>query len=160
MLWLIAPLVIALLAFLAGFRKTALAVVVAAAIAGASIYGLNEQAQQRAETRIPASEFSLENVAVRHTFDSSYELTGRLNNRSATYQVDGINLNVKLRDCRTGDASQCVAAGEAQGHAAVTVPPGASRDFTATLYLGKGHRRPKGTLAWDYEIESVTAKRP
>jgi hypothetical protein len=161
MLWLIAPLVTALLVFVAGFRKTALGLVVAAVIAGALIYRLDEQAQQRAETRIPASEISLENVVVRHTFDSSYELTGRLKNGSSTYQVDGITLDVKLRDCRTGETSQCVAAGEAERtHAGVMVPPGESRDFRATLYFGKGHRRPKGTLAWDYEIESVTAKRP
>jgi hypothetical protein len=159
-LWLIVPLVIALLVFVAGFRKTALGLVIVAVIAGALIYRLDEQAQQRAESRIPASEISLENVAVRHTFDSSYELTGRLKNGSPTYQVDGITLNVKLRDCRIGDASECVAASEAEVHAAVTVPPGESRDFTATMYFGKGHRRPKGTLAWDYEIESVTAKRP
>ena len=155
MLWLIAPLVLALLAFVAGFRKTALGVVVAAVIAGASIYVLNERAQQRAETRISASEFSLENVMVRHTFDSSYELTGRLKNGSSTYRVDGITVNVKLRDCRTGDAARC----EDEGHAAVQVPPGESRDITVTLYFGKGHRRPKGTLAWDYEIRSVTASR-
>jgi hypothetical protein len=160
MFWLIAPLVIALVAFLGGFRKTALGGVVAAMIAGASIYFLDERAQQRAESRIPVAEISLENVVVRQTFDSSYELTARLNNRSSTYQVDGIALSVKLRDCRTSDTAQCVSAGEAPGQAAVTVPPGESREFTATLYLGKGHRRPKGTLAWDYQIESVTAKRP
>jgi hypothetical protein len=160
MLWLLAPLVLALLVFVAGFRKIALGVLIATAIAGASIYLLTEQTQQRAETRIPASEIALENVAVRQTFDASYELTGRLKNGSSTYQVQGISLNVKLRDCRTGDASQCVSAGEAEARAAVTVPPGESRDFTATMFLGKGHRLPKGTLAWDYEIESVTAKRP
>ena len=160
MLWIIIPLVMAVIAFIAGYRRTALGLLVASAIAGASIYLLTEQTQQRAETRLSASEISLENVTVRHTFDASYELTGRLKNASAIYQVFGITLNVKLRDCRTGDASQCVAAGEAEARAAVTVPPGESRDFTATMYLGKGHGRPKGRLAWDYEIASVIAKRP
>ena len=160
MLWLIAPLVLSLLLFVAGFRKTALGLVVAALIAGASIYHLDEQAQQRAQTRIPASEISLENVTVRQTFDSSYELTGTLKNGSSIYRIDGISLKVKLRDCPVGGATQCVAAGEAQPYAAVTVPPGEARNFTATMYFGKGHPPPKGTLAWDYEIESVTAKRP
>jgi uncharacterized membrane protein len=159
MFWLIAPLVIAVLLFLRGFRKSALGVVVVALIAAAVVYYLNERAQERAETRISASEISLENVAVRQTFDASYELTGRLKNGSSTYQVTGISLNVKLRDCRKGNATQCEAAGEAAGQAGITVPPGESRDFTVTLYFGKGHRPPKGTLAWDYEIESVTAKR-
>ena len=156
MLWVIAPLVIALIAFIAGFRKTALGLVVVALIAGVAIYVLTEQTQQRAETRISASEFSIENVAVRHTFDASYELTGRLKNGSSTYQIHGITLKVKLRDCRAGETSQC----EAEARAAVVVPPGESRDFTATMYFGKGHRRPKGTLAWDHEIVSVIAKRP
>jgi hypothetical protein len=78
MFWLIAPLVIAVLLFLRGFRKSALGVVVVALIAAAVVYYLNERAQERAETRISASEISLENVAVRQTFDASYELTGRL----------------------------------------------------------------------------------
>jgi hypothetical protein len=160
MLWLIAPLVISLLVFVAGYRKTALGLVVAAVIAGAVLYALDEQAQQRAETRIPASEISLENVTVRQTFDSSYELTGRLKNGSSTYQIQGITLKVKLRDCPVGNAAQCVAAGEAEARAPVTVPPGQARNFTATMYLGKGQPEPKGTLAWDYEIASVTARRP
>jgi hypothetical protein len=157
MLWIIIPLVMAIFAFAAGYRRTALGLIVAAALAGASIYLLTEQTQQRAETRISTSEISLENVVVRHTFDASYELTGRLKNSSSTYQIQGITLNVKLRDC---NATRCVAAGEAEARAAVTVPPGESRDFTATMYFGKGHSRPKGTLAWDYEIASVIAKRP
>src|SRR4051812_6563199 len=119
MLWLIAPLVIAVVLFLAGFRKTALGLVVAGVVVGASIYGLNERTQQRAESRISVSEISLDNVAVRHTFDSTYELTGRLKNSSSTYQVDGITLNVKLRDCRTDDPSKCGAAGQAAAQAAV-----------------------------------------
>jgi hypothetical protein len=160
MLWLIAPLVIALLAFAAGFRKTALGLVVAAVIAGASIYHLDEQAQERAEARIPASEIALENVTVRQTFDASYELTGTLKNGSSSYQVQGITLRVKLRDCAIGGAGRCVAAGEAEPYAAVTVPPGGARNFTATMYFGKGHPRPQGTLAWDYEIRSVIARRP
>ena len=157
MLWIIIPLVMAVVAFIRGYRRTALGLLAAAAIAAAAIYLLTDQTQQRAETRIPPSQITLENVVVRHTFDASYELTGRLKNGSSTYQVHGITLNVKLRDC---DASRCEAAGEAQARAAVTVPVEASRDFTATMYLGKGHRRPKGTLAWDYEIDAVIAKRP
>ena len=159
MLWIIAPLVAAVIAFAMGYRKTALALVISAVIAGILIYTLVEQTQQRAESRISVSEISLDNVVVKHTFDASYEVTGRLKNGSSTYQVDGMALNVKLRDCRPGDASQCAAFGEARGHATVSVPPGESRAFTATLYFGKGHPRPKGTLAWDYEIESVIARR-
>jgi hypothetical protein len=155
MLWIIAPLVVAVIAFAAGYRKTALGFVIAAGVAAVAIYGLVERTQQRAESRITVSEISLGNVAVRHTFDASYEITGKVKNGSATYQLDGIALKVKLRDCIPGDASQC----EAQGHATVTVPPGESRDFRATLYFGKGHRPAKGALAWDYEIEAVTARR-
>lgn len=159
MYWIIAPLVIVAFLFAAGFRKAALGLLIVAVVAGALIYRHNEQVQQRASTRISASEISLENVAVTRTFDASYELTGEIKNKSDTYRVDGISLKVKMRDCSPKDASQCVVAGEAAAHAPVTVPPQQTRAFTATLYFGKSHRQPKGTIVWDYEIETIMAKR-
>ena len=59
MAWLIAAIVVVSVVFLAGFRKLALGLVVAALIGGLSLYQYNEQ-QQRASTRIPVSEVVIE----------------------------------------------------------------------------------------------------
>ena len=159
MLWLIVPVIVIAVVFIAGHRKTALGLLVVAIIAGGLIYRYDLHLEQQATTRISAAEIGLENIAVRRTFDASYELTGRIRNNSETYRIDGIGFTVKMRDCPGTDAAQCVVTGVATANVTVTVPPREARDFTGALYYGKGHKPPKGTLAWDYEITAITAQR-
>jgi len=160
MAWLIVvAIVVVFLVFMAGYRKSALALVVAALIGGVALYQYNERRQQRATTRIAASEIAVENIAFRPTYRSSYDASGTIRNNSETYTLDGIRLEVTMRDCRGKDKSTCVVIGKAATYAAVTVPPHEVRDFTASLYFGSDRVKPKGTLAWDYEITPVTAKR-
>jgi len=159
MLWLIGPIVVVVLVFLAGYQKVALGLLVASVIAGGLIYQRREQTQDHATTRISVSEIALESISLRPTFDASYELTGRIKNNSETYRIDGVHFNVAVSDCRANDISTCVVAGEAATHVVVTVPPQQARNFTGTLYFGRSHRRPKDTLAWNYEITAIVAKR-
>lgn len=159
MLWLIVPVILVAIVFVAGHRKTALGLLVGATIAGGLIYRYDLHLEQQATTRISASEIGLENIAVRLTFDASYELTGRIKNKSETYRIDGISFAVMMRDCLGPDASKCVMTGTANSVITITVPPQESRDFTGTLYYGKSYKPPKGTLAWDYEITAITANR-
>ncbi len=159
MFWLIGPLIIVVLVLVAGYRKTALGLFVGVIIAGILTYWLTLEVQEHAATRISVSEIGLDKVAFRRTFDASYELTGRITNKSETYRIDGVSFTVKMRGCAPADPSNCVDAGEAIAHVAVAVPPLETRGFIGTLYFGKGHKEPKGTLAWDYEISAIMAKR-
>lgn len=159
MLWVIAPLAIVVLVFLAGFRRTALGLLVAALIAGGLIYRHIGKVQEQAESRIPAADIELGNVDVRRTFDSTYEITGRIKNLSETYRIDGISFNVTVSDCAGKGESACTVLGRATTHVTLTVPPLESRNFTGVLYYGDTHRPAKGRLAWKYEIEAITARR-
>ena len=159
MVWLIAAIGIVSAVFLAGFRKVALGLAVAALIGGVSLYQYNKQQQRRASTRITVSEVVIEHIALKPTFRSSYDVTGRIRNNSDAYRVDGISLAVTLRDCQGKDKSGCVVIGKATSNAPVTVPPQQARDFIASFYFGGDQIAPKGTLDWSYEITAITAKR-
>lgn len=160
MLWLIVPLLVVVVLFFAGFRKTAGAVLVAALIAAGVLYWLDDVSDQRSMSRISSAEAFLKDVKVRRTFDSTYELTGTMINKSAEYEVDGITIAVRLRDCRSAGETECEGIGEATADVRVSVPPGQANRLVATFYLGKEHRPAKGTLAWDHEITAIRASRP
>jgi hypothetical protein len=159
MFWIIGPIVIIVLVFLRGFRKTALGLLVGAVIAGALVYRHIHSVERQAAARMSVAEISVQNVAVRRTFDSSYELTGTIRNNSAAYRVDAVSFDLAIRDCPPGQTLTCVIIGKTAVRVPVTVPPKQLRDFTATLYFGKAHTPAKGTLAWNYEVTAVFASR-
>jgi hypothetical protein len=159
MAWLIVPLVLVVLLYFAGFRRSAAALFAAAVVAGVLLYYYNERVEEDARSRIPLSDVLVENVTVTPTFRSSYNLSGKVRNKSATYRLDGITFKVTLRDCPGKDRSSCVDIGDATTYVPLTLPAQETRDFTGSLYFGGEQAKPKGTIAWDYEIVSVTARR-
>lgn len=159
MFWIIGPVIVVVLLFLAGFRKSAVGLLIATLIASALIYWNINVVERQETSRMSVSDIALENVAVRRTFDSTYELTGRITNKSDDYRVDAISFIVTIRDCTAPQKMNCVTTGQKAVNVSVSVPPQQTRDFTGTLYFGKGHRPPKGTLAWDYKVTSITAQR-
>lgn len=159
MFWIIGPVIVVVLLFLAGFRKSAVGLLIATLIAGALVYWNINVVERQETSRMSVSEIALENVAVRRTFDSSYELTGRIRNKSDDYRVDAISVIVTIRDCTAPQQMNCVTTGQKAVNVSVSVPPQQARDFTGTLYLGKAHRPPKDILAWEYEVTSIMAQR-
>lgn len=160
MAWLIVPIAGVVLLYLAGLRRAALGLLVVAIVSSLVLYQYTQQVQQDATTRISESEVAVENVLIKLTFDSSYDISGRITNKSETYRLDGISFKVTLRDCQKKDKeSRCVSMGEATTHVPITVPAQQARDFTGALYFGGEQMKPKGTLAWDYEITAIAAKR-
>ena len=159
MAWLIGPIIVVVLVYLTGFRKSALGLLFGVVVAGFLLYRHNEQVEQRATTRISMSEVVLENVTVTPTLDSSYNLSGRITNRSERYRLDGIRFRVGMRDCQGKDDSRCVGIAEASTYVPVTVPPQQARDFTGSLYFASEPTKLKGTLSWHYEIIEVSARR-
>ena len=160
MLWLIIPLAAVVVLFFSGFRKSAGALLIAALISAAVLYGLENVQDKRATDRIAASEILLQDVALRRTFDATYELTGRITNKSEKYRVDGISVQVRLSDCRSVGDADCEYIGDQLAHVQVTVPPQQTRSLVATFYFGKEHRKPKGSLAWRHEITAIRASLP
>jgi len=160
MLWLIVPLAAVVFLFFSGFRKSAGALLLAASIAAGVLYRLEVVDEQRATDRISASEISLQDVNLRRTFDSTYELTGTISNRSGKYRIDAITVSLTLRDCRSAGDSACQSIGEESADVLVSVLPQQTRSFVATFYLGKEHRPPRGSLAWEHEIAAIRASLP
>ena len=158
MLWLLIPLILTTVLFFTGFRKAALAVLFAAVVAAVWLYAENERVRQLGLESISAAEIALENVTVRRTFDASYEVAGRIVNRSKRLRVDGISIEVKLRDCLREGAADCTEIGDATAHVSVTVAPEDARPFVGTLYYGKGAAQPKGTLGWTYKLVGVRTR--
>lgn len=158
MAWFIGTaIVVVLLVFFAGFRKIAVGVLATAIIGGFSLYLYNEQ--QESTISIPISQIVLENVAVKPTYRSSYDISGRVKNNSETRQLDGIEFKVTMRDCQGKDKSSCVVVGEATTYVSLTVPPQAARDFTGSVYFGSNQKKVRGTVVWDHEIISIASKR-
>ena len=159
MAWLIAAIIVVVtLIFLAGFRKSALSILVVGLLGGYGIYQHGQRAQHQAQSKIASSEIQVESIALNQTLDGSYDLLGRIKNNS-TYRLDGIRVIVTLRDCKGNDRTSCRTIGEAATSVPVTIPPEQARDFVASLYFGGDPIRVKGTLVWDYEITSTTARR-
>jgi hypothetical protein len=158
MAWLIVPVVVVVLVYLAGFRKAALGLLVAAVLAAVLLYQYDQRVEEQERTRIASSEVAVENVSLRATFGSSYDLRGRIRNNSETYRLDGISFKVVLRDCQGADNSACVTIAEATTHVPISLPPQQAREFTGSLYFGK-QIKTKGTLSWNYEVIAITAKR-
>ena len=157
MLWLIVPLLLVVFLALAGFRKSALAVLVITTIAGAWVYRYNAAADSQAQSSYWATRVSIDKVNVRRTFDATYEISGRITSNLEDHRIDRVGFRVSLRDCAAG--GECRAAGVATADVAITLLAGETRDFVGTLYYGKGHVQPKGKLAWDYEITAIRARR-
>lgn len=160
MAWLIVPLALVVLLYLAGFRRSAAALLVAALVAGVLLYYYNERLQEDARSRIPLSDVVVDNVTITPTFRSSYNLSGSVRNNSEQYRLEGISFKVTLRDCEKPDKAKCVSIAEATSYVPLNLPPQETRDFIGSLYFESEQMKPKGTLAWDYEIVAITGKRP
>jgi hypothetical protein len=159
MAWIIAAaVVIVLLVFRAGYRKSAAGLFGGALVVGVLIYLLVRHQEEQASTELAISEVAVDSVVFSHTFRSSYDLSGTVRNKSERYHIERIRFEVTVRDCLTTEKSSCVVLSTQTAYAAVDVPPEQARNFTASLYFDN-ELKPKGKLVWDYEIESVKARR-
>ena len=68
MAWLLIPLVLVVLVFLAGFPRTAAALLATAVVAGGLLYYYNQRLDEDARSRIPTSDVIVENVTITPTF--------------------------------------------------------------------------------------------
>jgi hypothetical protein len=156
--WLIIPLVVVVVLYLRGFRKSALGVLIAAVAAAIFVYQYGQRADRAAQSLIRLSDVVLENVAIRQTLGSSYDLSGTLTNKSE-HRLDGIDFTLTMLDCRGSDEASCVTIGEASSYTALNIPAGETRNFTSSFYFGSTQVKPKGRLAWKHEITALTARR-
>ena len=151
---------IVVVVFFRGHRKVAAALAAATLAVGAAVYYLEQRQDVELARRVAPSEVTLRDVTFSQTFRSSYDLRGKVTNKSETYSVHGIDFTVTLKDCRGAPKPECVEIGRTTASASVYVPPKETQEFTASMYFGSEDIKPRGKLEWEYEIVSVMAKKP
>jgi hypothetical protein len=160
MAWFVAASVVLVsLLFWRGYRKLALGLLAIALVGAVLVYYLDKRLDEEGRKRITASDVAVENVELKRTYRSSYDLTGKVTNNSETVTVERMRFDVTLHDCPAASQSDCVLIGKASGEALVNVPPRQARNFTASLYYGGAELKLKGRLVWRYKLTSITASR-
>jgi hypothetical protein len=137
------------------FRKVL--IVLAALLAGLIAYVVISSNVEESESknRIPPREVELLDLRLFRS-GSTYDLQGRVRNRSSKYTLSGFTLQVTLEDCV--DENTCDVVYQ-KGESAFTdaVPPGQARDFQITG-IGDYEMRLKGSLKWHYALTEVRAR--
>jgi len=133
--------------------------IVAFALLGGLFYYLfaSDPQTQAALLRVETTEITVSDLDLEIGVRTS-NLSGRVVNGSALYEVTGIVLDVKLFDCPddTAPLTECFTIGEDDSEARVSVPPGQLRDFNATL-LFTDLPEITGEFRWTHELIGVRA---
>ena len=160
MAWLAAASAVVLsLLFWRGYRKLALGLLGIVLVGAVLVYYLDKRVDEEGRMRITVSDIAVENVELKRTYRSSYDLTGKVINNSETFTLERMRFDVTILDCPAVSQADCVLIGTASGEALVNVPPRQTRNFTASLYYGSGESKLKGRLDWRYKLISVSASR-
>ena len=163
MLWLFLIVGVIVASFtIPGFRRFVAATVVlilvlAAAVALWLLIAHEEQAAEReaAKARIRESEIELVDLRMGPGYGSSFNVVGRVRNRSARYTLSELRLKFTMSDCV--ENRQCEIVGESVESIYLGVPPGQARDLDRSVYfsyIGK----PRGKREWTYEVVEVLGK--
>ncbi|HCX87339.1 MAG TPA: hypothetical protein DG761_04900, partial [Gammaproteobacteria bacterium] len=109
--------------------------------------------KERESVRMSASDVYLSMVRIVPAYAGSFDLSGRLENRSADAELSEATLQVQLRDCHSDSertAGNCPVLGVATPQIALIVPPGQARDFSVSITFPRVQVR--GTADWQYTV--------
>ena len=158
MLWIVGIIILILVVVSASLR-TFVPLLVAVAVIGCF---LGNQYEEREDTlskqRIPVAELTFDDVGLRSSFVSYYDLVGRITNNSKLYTLNEVQLNLTFRDCPGDDERQCVLIARTTAYIYTSIPPNEARGFTAGIHLYPD-LRVKGHLVWQYQVVYTKADR-
>ncbi|MFC1505197.1 hypothetical protein ACFL5W_01640 [Thermodesulfobacteriota bacterium] len=141
-----------------GFRYFIIVIVI---IAGIGIYILieNEEKEDKlSRQRIAISELEFKDVSLKGSGYGSYTMSGRIINKSKTYTLSNVGLNLKVYDCKEkSDQKDCIIIGEKSDSIYIAIPPKQARDFEERIYFSGDELKPKGKMIWEYEITYTKA---
>jgi len=156
MAWIIGIVILVLLVISTGFRKF-VGILVLIAVIGGFIYWQNEKNEEKqSKTRIKPSELLFEDVLLKSSYGSGYDLIGRITNNSSNYTLKGVQLKLTFRDCDK-DNKDCIIIGEDDEYIYINIPPKQARDFKESVYL-YSNLKIKGKMVWNYKIEYLKAE--
>lgn len=156
MAWLFAIVVLGLAVWSRGFRKVLLVVVVLGTIGVAGWFGYERRQDRIAKSLVSPSQVVLEDEQLRGR-DSSYNLTGRLRNKSQ-YTINQVDVKVVLRDCIANAVGPCDIVGQATDSVFVSIPPSQVRDIESLVYFSPAPVF-RGEPTRQIEIVAVRASR-
>jgi hypothetical protein len=87
------------------------------------------------KNRISESELRFEYVSLKTNGPGSYDMVGRIYNKSNFYTLKGVQLKFRFRDCEPNNESNCVVIAEENKHLYINIPPKQARDFKLNIVL-------------------------
>lgn len=110
---------------------------------------------QTSKRRIASSEIELVDLALRPSSGSSYQLEGRIRNRSPEYTLSSVMVKVTMRDILPFGEAEVV--GEDKVYLTARVPAGQTRGVTS--HVSFAHLpKPLGRFEWSYTILETWAE--
>lgn len=116
--------------------------------------------RERESARMSVSDVQLLMVHIAPAYAGSFDLSGRLENRSGDAELSEATLEVELRDCHDdldGAAGNCPVLGVATPQIVLIVPPGQARDFSVSITFPRVQVR--GEADWQYTVRAVRGHR-
>ena len=156
MAWIIGIVVLVLLIVSSGFRKFAGVLVLVAVIGGFIYWQYQKNEEKQSKTRIKPSELLFEDISLKSSYGSGYDMVGRITNNSSQFTLKGVQLKLTFKDCDK-DNKDCIIVAEDNEYIYVNIPPKQARDFKESVYL-HSDLKIKGKMVWDYKIEYSKAE--
>lgn len=148
--FLLALIVVALLFMSTRYPRAAFAVLGGLLVAGAVVYLLSEQWQEKAGAKIRPEEIRLEDTSMVPAYADSFTFSARLINTSPDAGLGEVLIGITMLDCPDAQSDQCLPLGGTEERVVVKIPPGQARDVTRNVYFQAA--RPKGVVKWRYQV--------
>jgi len=178
MIWLLAGVVVLWLAIVSPTMRQVLAALVWVAILGALLlFGWINHLERRrgieaeaARKRIPIARIDLVDMRM-GTEGSFVSLTGRVRNNDSLHTLTGLELRLRVFDCRPNVAGAtastrpssaepvCDTVGDTTETISTNVPPGQARDFDESVWF-RDLQTSRVKRTWNYELLSVSGQPP
>ncbi|MBI4664605.1 MAG: hypothetical protein HY735_37915 [Verrucomicrobia bacterium] len=158
MLWVVLIVIIVIVGLAVPRFGKALLICVGVLVGLVLIWYFNHlQEEEASKKRIAANELDLiELRLLPQTYSAeSFELVGRIRNKSGRYTLTDLRLRITMKDCLA--ANQCETVGESSAWLFQSVPPGQSREIKESVYFSH-LGRPGGKFEWGYIIEQISGK--
>lgn len=157
MLWLLIIVIVIIAAFAMPRFGITLLGLIGLIVAGLIIFYFAEKQQENlSKTLITANQVELSDLILVPRYSSeSYELQGRVKNKSTKYTLGDLRIKITMQDCVK--PQECEVVGESTAWIYNDVPPGQMRNLNSSVYFS-GLPKPRGKHEWHYLISEIKGK--
>ena len=159
MVWLSAIVLLLLIVFVPVVRKVAVMLLAISVVTIAYCSYQSQQEREASRNRVSSAEIEFDDLRLGAS-SSTYELTGRVRNKSSQYTVNFIGMKIQVKDCSVTSLSvesTCVVVGESDTSLYLNIPPIQVRDFRQYVSF-PNDMKIRGHMQWSYTVSYITAK--